>query len=396
MIKENYAVAGDCNRVVFNKLTKATLFVADVESKYILYFSMTWANSLVFFSGCLCLLYAITDLLNPRRRLATQLQAGFTFCIAIIFLHNFFQEAHLLSRFPILFSWTLPAVIFFAPLFYHFLIQSLQLEEFKKKRLILELMPGLLVLALTILVHPEFFNILDRPADAVKRNVAQNRLFVILSAFYVFCYGTYFIFRVAKALTLKNIRQESSIQIFIGFAVSVLLGASFTLFVWFSENAMLLTYQFIPQALLIICWHIIRVNYPYFFDDLQIIVHREKYKKSQLSQINVDEIENQLKHLMQTDYAYRDESLSLGGLATMLGISRHQLSEFFNGHLKKTFNVYVNGHRVNEAARLLVEEPEETVLSIAFRVGFASKSTFNKVFANEIGTSPTQFRSKRT
>ena len=87
---------------------------------------------------------------------------------------------------------------------------------------------------------------------------------------------------------------------------------------------------------------------------------------------------------------YRDESLSLAGLAERAQLTGHQLSEYFNVQLQVNFSRYVNRHRVQAACELLVEKPELTVLNVAFEVGFNSKSVFNTAFSRETGLSPTE------
>ena len=71
----------------------------------------------------------------------------------------------------------------------------------------------------------------------------------------------------------------------------------------------------------------------------------------------------------------------------------HQLSQFLNERLETSFTRYVNSFRVEEAKWLLLEKPARSILSICYQVGFSSKSSFNSVFKNITGFTPTEFRS---
>ena len=70
------------------------------------------------------------------------------------------------------------------------------------------------------------------------------------------------------------------------------------------------------------------------------------------------------------------------------------MSLAINEGLKKNFYDLVNGYRVEEAKRLLVDPNSNnyTVLSIGFEAGFNSKTTFNTVFKKFTGLTPTAYR----
>ena len=58
-----------------------------------------------------------------------------------------------------------------------------------------------------------------------------------------------------------------------------------------------------------------------------------------------------------------------------------------------TFTGYVNKLRLTEAARLLSENSGAAILEIAYSVGYANVSYFNKLFKEEYGCTPKVFRS---
>jgi AraC-like DNA-binding protein len=62
--------------------------------------------------------------------------------------------------------------------------------------------------------------------------------------------------------------------------------------------------------------------------------------------------------------------------------------------MKKNFYDLINGYRVEEAKRLLLDTKNRnyTILSVGFEAGFNSKTTFNTVFKKFTGHTPTDFR----
>jgi AraC-like DNA-binding protein len=93
--------------------------------------------------------------------------------------------------------------------------------------------------------------------------------------------------------------------------------------------------------------------------------------------------------------AWRQEGLTIGGLATDIGIPEHRLRRLINDHLgHRNFAAFVNARRI-EAAKVILADPTQvrtTVASIAFDLGFGSLGPFNRAFKEATGSTPTQWR----
>jgi YesN/AraC family two-component response regulator len=100
--------------------------------------------------------------------------------------------------------------------------------------------------------------------------------------------------------------------------------------------------------------------------------------------------------VMENDKLFKEPELTLQLFADKLGIPTYLLSQAINEGLKKNFYDLVNGHRVEEAQRLLRDPNNSnyTILSVGFEAGFNSKTTFNTVFKKFTGLTPTEFRRK--
>ena len=128
------------------------------------------------------------------------------------------------------------------------------------------------------------------------------------------------------------------------------------------------------------------------------IVTREKPKpaKARLGVNRIDEIIKKITVLMEQEKLYRETELTLQQLAGKLQLPTYQVSQAINEGMKKNFYDLVNGYRVEEAKRLLLDPKNKnyTILSVGFEAGFNSKTTFNTVFKKFTGQAPTEFRDK--
>ncbi len=77
--------------------------------------------------------------------------------------------------------------------------------------------------------------------------------------------------------------------------------------------------------------------------------------------------------------------------ARELDVSENVLSRVVNGAFTKCFRKLLNDHRVEEAT-LLLRDTDMQVTQIAFDVGFNSLASFNRVFKETTGPSPTEYR----
>ncbi|MDF3820402.1 helix-turn-helix domain-containing protein [Leptospira sp. 96542] len=128
-----------------------------------------------------------------------------------------------------------------------------------------------------------------------------------------------------------------------------------------------------------------------FVYDIKDNIQKSKYEKSKLGGLDLEQIEKNLSLLM-AEKIYCDEDLSLSRLASLVNVQPGQLSEYFHKIFGFGFYQFINRHRIEEAKTLLLESKFRSVLAIADSVGFNSKSTFNRVFLELVGKTPTEFR----
>lgn len=136
-----------------------------------------------------------------------------------------------------------------------------------------------------------------------------------------------------------------------------------------------------------------------FFPDLLsdiLLITELAYAKSTLKGVNSNAKLQQLEVLMTVDKQYQNEDLSLSSLADALELTTHQLSELINTTFDFGFPRYIREKRVQEAKRLLIEEPNSSILAISMETGFKSQSSFYTAFKEIMKVSPGQFRKENS
>jgi AraC-like DNA-binding protein len=102
-----------------------------------------------------------------------------------------------------------------------------------------------------------------------------------------------------------------------------------------------------------------------------------------------------LRHAMEVDKAFREESCGIAFLAARLGLPEYRLRRLINQRLgHRNFTTYVNGYRLAEATAALSDPGQARVpiLTIALDTGFQSLGPFNRAFKAQTGLTPSEYR----
>ncbi len=114
------------------------------------------------------------------------------------------------------------------------------------------------------------------------------------------------------------------------------------------------------------------------------------------TEMEIEQLKRSLEEILSTKKPYLNESLSLSELADELNLSDKKLSELLNQHLNTNFYNLINEYRVSEVKKRLEARASDqyTLLSIAYDCGFPSKTSFNRVFKQKTGMSPSKYKEK--
>lgn len=98
-----------------------------------------------------------------------------------------------------------------------------------------------------------------------------------------------------------------------------------------------------------------------------------------------------VRHLIDVQKVYHEQSFGRGALARELSVSESQLSRVVNYGYGKSLPRLLNERRVADAQRMLADV-DIPVQVIAFEVGFNSLASFNRVFKDIAGLTPSEYR----
>lgn len=99
----------------------------------------------------------------------------------------------------------------------------------------------------------------------------------------------------------------------------------------------------------------------------------------------------ELVSCMESDKLYLIPNLNVRYLEDKLGIGAKEISLALNNGLGKNFYSFINEYRVEEFKKRATKDSHLTLAGLAMECGFSSKSTFQRVFKEITGQSPTSF-----
>lgn len=120
---------------------------------------------------------------------------------------------------------------------------------------------------------------------------------------------------------------------------------------------------------------------------------QQHLRSVELSPEAAQQLDEQLQQLVMTHQPHLDENISLPKLASLLGVTTHQLSELLNIHKATSFYDFLNNLRHQESLQFLTDnESELTIADIAYRSGYNNLSSFYKVFKEKTVKTPSQYK----
>ena len=97
---------------------------------------------------------------------------------------------------------------------------------------------------------------------------------------------------------------------------------------------------------------------------------------------------NLVVEILQYANEHYDSDLSLEVLSKQFGYAKESISRILHKHLSESWNSYTNRLRVQHAHRILMNNPDKTVLEVAYLCGFNSPNTFYRAYLDEFGHPP--------
>lgn len=123
---------------------------------------------------------------------------------------------------------------------------------------------------------------------------------------------------------------------------------------------------------------------------------RRRYERSSLTPADAAACRARLLERMERDRLYLDPEMNLPKLAGAMDVPPAHLSQVLNDLLGRNFYEFVNRYRVDAAQRRLSgpDAGRDKLITVALDCGFNSLATFNRVFKEISGQTPSDFRRK--
>jgi AraC-like DNA-binding protein len=194
--------------------------------------------------------------------------------------------------------------------------------------------------------------------------------------------------------TLKSHRNRGAFKahylkfLFLGLIVLVI--TRFTLPVIFYQPVQVVDLFHLATALYLVIVSGFFINRPI----LPTNQNGDSYQSHELANYE-EQMKRKLKLVMNDNKAYLNPDLTLNDLAVLAEVKIPELSGFINANLGKNFNDYINDYRVDEFKKLVKSkstDPRATIMELAYESGFNSKASFNRIFKEHTGITPTEYR----
>ncbi len=350
-----------------------------------------------FFGAVFCAVLALSILILRTRRIASYM-AGLILLSGTFIIFSAFCNMSEIYFEPIFVNYLVVPFIFnLGPSTYLFFFATLDDRFSFDWRQSMVLAPGaLLLLALPVvnLFAPEAFAY-DVKGYFEGRDASWLDKLMLLGFLGNGIYYFLILRRGSSVFNYRALRSERVARLFLSIFFGVVILTSYAISSFITRNINTLYYAAFLTSIMAVLGFMFRQRFPEFFTDLEVVLESVRYKNTQIKDLDLKKLHLDLVDLMNTEKIYLKENLSVKVVAEELDIKPYQLSEFLNKHLQINFAQFVNNFRVEKAARMLLEDEKANILSVAYKVGFNSKATFNLAFQNSKGMSPREYVKKR-
>ncbi len=151
-------------------------------------------------------------------------------------------------------------------------------------------------------------------------------------------------------------------------------------------------------------------RYAYVLSQPFVVTDKEKTEEEKVDEESVGEIKQNEKEVsvdsdldqelyskicteVENNLLFTDGDLTLRKLSSIIGMQEHVISKTVNHFAERSYSDFINQYRVNYFIAKVKdgEHKEKTLLALAFECGFNSKSSFNRVFKQFQGKTPSEY-----
>jgi AraC-like DNA-binding protein len=214
-------------------------------------------------------------------------------------------------------------------------------------------------------------------------------------SFVIFIYAVWGVYIFISVFVLKNIFQKifsknvecttSELWLIAVFIGNLLIYLAYLIGYFWLYLIGTLTFSFVFYGLFF--FFMFKKNRETIFKDIP-----KKYESKKIENNEAEKLIAELNKVMEQKQFHRNTNIKLNDIALHLNISSHKLSQLLNDNLGKSFALFINECRIDEAKKMLKENNSFTLEAIGFEAGFSSKSTFYATFKKIVGQTPSEYK----
>ncbi|MCL2025198.1 MAG: helix-turn-helix domain-containing protein [Leptospirales bacterium] len=351
-------------------------------------------NALIFFGGGLALLLGFSQLISPAKSIRNILLFVIFASLAAFQIQQTLSLVRESIDFNNEFHLLLMAEYLLAPSIYLFYLSIFDREYVFSWKTLMHFLPAATAFVLILILNIHHY-ITGHFSELLHGFIVSGNYAYYFHLMGIALIAGYLLNILSRLKIVPVIRKKSHIQGRLH-GIAIIITTSLFIVILLMVLSMITNSAFLKRMSLaltscsILCWFIMAQLHPELF--YPVSRKKKQNPMTELSEAEKEHIGKELSKLMDEEKIYCDEDLSLKRLAGLLSVQPHTLSAYLNRELNTNFNVFINNYRIDEAVALMKEDPERSLLSIAFAVGFNSKSVFYNAFAKKMGTSPAKFR----
>ncbi len=338
----------------------------------------------IVFISCFVLLLAVGQLFVRNKTPANRVLFGFLILCCIWLTHSTFYLFDIIYLYPHANKTYLPFFCLCGPMWYVYvkcLFSNYQIQP----KVLLHLIPSIICVFLSIPFYLESAEFKNNYIGVDFYDFTTISIYIATRIAEI-TVGTYFVFAIIF-LTHIQLNDQKAIRL-----IMTLTGVSLTAVIIRFVGSVFGSPVFsvlVPSAIISICFvgiYCLSHQYPTL---LCLGLATPKHKKNPLCD---KELLETYQQKIELERWYLDPDFKVQLLADLLNTQVNQLSKLINTTTGENFNCFINEFRIKHAKTILLQEPNRSVLDIAFASGFNSKSAFYNYFTHCTSMTPSEFK----
>lgn len=340
------------------------------------------------------LICSVLQVTVVNRTRVNVLMAALFFLFAYLFFYYWLHRTNIIAKFPLMLYSDLSVTMMIGSVGYSYIKSITGENERFSPNVIVRFLPALLVFCFFLIYNatgniPSVFTTSPYPDYHSRGIVFGISVFADMWLCIYLFLAAIILYRFIHTEQFRHIGELRTV-------FYILTGITATSFLLFPAHYLESDALIVVLSVINGCFSVFYFIYSYRHPEYtQNVIHGPKAARVRNLipvDIDPDHIMMNLSELMETSGIYRKPSITIQTVSNLLGISSNHLSFLLNDRGGENFRTFINRYRIEEAKKLLLQNPEKTVLEIAFSVGFNSKTAFNTTFTKTAGCSPTAYR----